>query len=270
MPIAKNIRKCTTLLNQISKKEYFRIFKRTIDAEIQNLERIKISSGMSQSNAEREAYKDILNYLSNVLQNGQTNIDAHINNKIQNGEISNADQARKSVAGNLFQQSIAYLLAKNVILGNITKPIIVTTSVKSLLDQYAQINVNGDVQTPDSDIIIYSETTNSPILNISCKTSFRERAGQTYKWKLLFDLATCTCPHKPTQANCPATVYNLTYTPSKPVKVGFITADFYNEINNPQIVGMFSFFDYAYITKTIGNTGIISLSNILNDINNLF
>ena len=259
MPVAKNIRKCNTLINQISNKEYFSIFKLTIDAEIQNLQTTKINAGLSQSDAEKEAYKDILNNLSSVLQNGQANIDAHINNKIHNGEISNADQARKSVAGNLFQQSIAYLLAKNVILGNITKPIIVTTSVKSLLDQYAQINVNGDIQKPDSDIIIYSETATSPILNLSCKTSFRERAGQTYKWKLLFDLATCTCLHKQTQPNCPATVYNLTYTPTKKVKVCFITADFYNEINNPQIIGMFSFFDYTYITKPIGNATIISL-----------
>lgn len=270
MRVAKNIRKCTTLINQISKKEYFRIFKPTIDAEIQSLTTIKINAGLSDSDAEKEAYKDILNSLSSVLQNGQTNIDAHINNKIQNGQISNADQARKSVAGNLFQQSIAYLLAKNVVLGNITKPVIVTTSVKSLLDQYAQINVNGDVQKPDSDIIVYSDATNSPILNLSCKTSFRERAGQTYKWKLLFDLVTCACPHKPTQADCPATVYNLIYTPTKYVKMGFITADFYNEINNPQIVGMFSFFDYAYITKQIGNASIFSLSNIINDINNMF
>lgn len=270
MAIAKNIKKCTTLINRISKKEYFSIFKSTIDSEILNIKNAKVSSGLSQADAEKEAYKDILNNLSTVLQNGQTNIDTYINNKIQRGVISDADQTRKSVAGNLFQQSIAYLLAKNLILGNIIKPIVVTMSVKSLLDQYAQINVNGEIQKPDSDIIIYSDLPTSPILNLSCKTSFRERAGQTYKWKLLFDLATCTCPHKPTQANCPATLYNLSYTPTKTVKVGFITADFYNEINNPQIAGMFSFFDFSYITKPVGNVSIIPLSNIIAEINNLF
>lgn len=95
-----------------------------------------------------------------------------INSRIASGAITNADQARKSAAGNIFQQLFAYSLAKNVLNGNIVSHVIVSTSVASVIDQYAAIAVGDDVQKPDSDVIVYSdEQEDSPIINFSCKTS---------------------------------------------------------------------------------------------------
>ena len=108
-------------------------------------------------------------------------------------------------------------------------------------------------------------------MNISCKTSCRERAGQTYKWKLLCDLATCNCIYKNGNPNCPSTRYNLNYTPTKPIKMCFVTADFYNELIQPQISGMFSFFDCSYVAKPVSpNNNVLPLHNIIQYINTIF
>lgn len=181
-------------------------------------------------------------------------------------------QARKSAAGNIFQQMFAYALAKNVVEGNITVNVIITTSVTNIIEQYAAIRVGEDIQKPDSDVIVYSEDIkNSPIMNFSCKTSCRERAGQTYKWKLLCDLATCRCDHKIGNNNCPATKYKLEYSPIRDIKTCFVTTDFYNELTNPQICAMFNFFDYSYIAKTMTPAANIkSLEYVIDDINAIF
>lgn len=51
----------------------------------------------------------------------------------------------------------AYALAKNVVEGNITVNVIITTSVTNIIEQYAAIRVGEDIQKPDSDVIVYSE-----------------------------------------------------------------------------------------------------------------
>lgn len=108
-------------------------------------------------------------------------------------------------------------------------------------------------------------------MNFSCKTSCRERAGQTYKWKLMCDLATCNCDHKEENPNCPVTRYNLTYIPSRPILTCFATTDFYDELSNPQISAMFHFFDFSYIAKTTSPSDSVSiLETVVDDINQVF
>lgn len=73
--------------------------------------------------------------------------------------------------------------------------------------------------------------------------------------------------------NCPKNIYNLQYDNSRRVIMNFVTADLYNEVNQPQINGMFNFFDNAYITKPNGefnNNNIRCFSNIIDDLNEIY
>ncbi len=102
------------------------------------------------------------------------------------------------------------------------------------------------MQKPDVDLVIYSLDSNAKLhkcLILSLKTSLRERAGQTYKWKLLMEIASTESSLKEK--------YDISYNPPILPLVCFATVNFYNEINNPQHRGMFKFFDCAFIGKNI-------------------
>lgn len=129
-----------------------------------------------------------------------------------------------------------------------------------------------DILKPDSNIIVYSiREDNSPIMNFSCKTSCGERAEQTYKWKLLCDLAACICDHKESNPDCPVSKYNLTYKPNRQILTCFVTTDFYDELSNPQTSAMFNFFDYSYVAKTTSPSSCVQVpENVVDDINHVF
>ncbi|MER3524905.1 MAG: hypothetical protein C4326_12865 [Ignavibacteria bacterium] len=97
------------------------------------------------------------------------------------------------------------------------------------------------------------------------KTSLRKRVGQTYKWKLLMDIAT-TDDCQSIKAK-----YELSYQAQVNFKVGPITTNFYQEITNPQQVGMLRFFDFVYITKA-GDWGerVRNFSEIVQDLNQIY
>ena len=271
MPNAQCIRKCNQLIRQLESKPYFAAALPALTTKIANLQRNFENTGVPSTVAYKQAIKSVLSHLHDVMRDGQPLVEAEIIDRINRGLISNADQARKSAAGNIFQQMVAYILAKNVIENNITKNVIVTTSTKNMIDTYAAIQVGDDIQKPDSDVIIYSPDNGTPIMNLSCKTSCRERAGQTYKWKLLCDLVTCDCDHKGNNPNCPSTKYGLSYTPERNILICFITTDFYDELANPQIAAMFNFFDYSYVAKEVSNNpNILTLENIVDNINTEF
>ena len=122
--------------------------------------------------------------------------------------------------------------------------------------------VDGETQKPDCDLVIYSlnkDETLKKCMILSLKTSLRERAGQTYKWKLLMEIATSENPIKEK--------YNIDYNPEKMPLIGFATVNFYNEINNPQHRGMFKFFDKSFIAKNIDADFISRLSTLPKYIN---
>ena len=266
----KNIKECKKLIKTLENKTYFPAVLSVYNEKLCSISQTLVDSGMNETEARKKSYITILSSLHDIMREAESRVETIINNRIAEGKIQNADQARKSVAGNAFQQLIAYSIAKNIVEKNIDKNIVVTMSTK-LLKEYAIIKVGEDEQKPDSDVLVYSLDDTSPIINYSCKTSCRERAGQTYKWKLLSDLATCNCDHIEDNENCPVKKYRLDYQPRRKIYCCFITADFYNELNNPQIAAMFNFFDYSYIAKeTSPSTRIKTLSNIINDINNIF
>lgn len=271
MPEEIYIRKAKKLIRTLESKIYFSAAIGAYDQKLSEIQSELTASGMLEIEAEKQAAQDVLSYLHDVMRNAQPLVERLINSRLDSGIISNADQARKSAAGNIFQQMFAYSIAKNILCGNITAHIIVTTSVADIIDKYASIVVDNDIQKPDSDVIVYSEDERSPILNFSCKTSCRERAGQTYKWKLLCDLATCKCEYKDGNNACPATKYNLVYTPERDIQMCFVTADFYNELTNPQISAMFNFFDNAYVAKPIApSITIKTLNCVIDDINTTY
>lgn len=51
----------------------------------------------------------------------------------------------------------------------------------------------------------------------------------------------------------------------------FVTTDFYDELNNPQISAMFNFFDHSYVAKNVSPANNISiLKNVTEDIDTIF
>jgi len=148
--------------------------------------------------------------------------------------------------------------------GNI-RPDIFITSQKSKVpsfDEISTINVDGETQKPDCDLVIYSlnlDNTLKKCMILSLKTSLRERAGQTYKWKLLMEIAT--------SENNVKDKFNITYEPDVMPLVCFATVNFYNEINQPQQRGMFKFFDKAFIAKNIDADFISRMSSLPKYIN---
>lgn len=264
------INECNKLIRKLERNNYFSAafpaYNSKLSEIIENLQ----LAGVAE--AERVGNIKILSFLSEIMRTAQPLVEEFIQQRVNSGLISDASQARKSAAGNIFQQFVAYTMAKNVVLGNIEKEVIVTTSTKKILDDYAVIKVGDDVQKPDSDVLIYSPCdTHSPIINFSCKTSCRERAWQTFKWKLLCDIATCNCDHKSTTASCPANRYHLEYHPQRQICMCFVTSDFYDEIGQPQIAAMFNFFDKSYVAKPGVDEGSInSFENVIDYINSLY
>lgn len=107
--------------------------------------------------------------------------------------------------------------------------------------------------SPDCDLIIYSYQIDSEVdqldrwIILSLKTSMRERAAQTYKWKLLLEIAndnSCKIKEK----------YNISYNFEKAPLICFVTVNFYNEINNPQQRGMLKFFDRSFLAKELDSS----------------
>lgn len=268
MKEAKNITMCKKLIGDLEKKEYFSAALNAYNNRYADIVRKLMEEGEEEEVATAHAYKIILSHLHDIMRAAEPFVEAVIQQRIEKKVIKDAAQARKSAAGNLFQQFVAYTLAQNIVFRNIRKNVVVTLSAR-VLDQYAVIKVGEDEQKPDSDVLVYSvEDRTGPIINFSCKTSCRERAGQTYKWKLLSDLATCKCEHQKDNKDCPVTKYGLKYDPQRKIYMCFITADFYEECGNPQISAMFNFFDQAYIAKTEIPSGKVKiLQDVIDDIN---
>lgn len=189
-----------------------------------------------------------ISYLTEIMQNSIVAVEAIIQERIKSGEINDASQTRKAVAGNGFQGLVAYALIYLQNEGLISKDLAITLKPKKhkFIENYATIKVGDDVQKPDVDLMVYhsKELEKAPVLIFSIKTSLRERVGQTYKWKLLMDIATSEDCMQIKQK------YGLSFKVKADFKVGFITTNFYDEITQPQQIGMLNFFDYVYLTKS--------------------
>jgi len=212
----------------------------------------------------------ILDHLSDIMRNSEVGVEAIIQRRLRKRQISNADQARVSVAGKNYENLVAFALEVNRIEQNIPNDLIIepVTKKSRIIGEFATINVGEETQKPDADLAIYRRKKDSPLVICSTKTSLRERAGQSYKWKLLLDISRCNCEH---DDGCPLRKYEITYPADREIYFFFITADFYDEIHQPQQRGMFQFFDGSYVTKKIESVDYINgLSEIIKDLNVIF
>ncbi len=200
-----------------------------------------------------------LNKIHDILVNSKPDVEKLLEERKSEGKIKDVNQARKAIVGNAFSKVLVYLFLKNKIYGNI-RPDIFITSKKSNFFQKNMflITVGGETQKPDVDLIIYNNK-NKKCIFLSLKTSLRERVSQTYKWKLLIDIATTDNQIKEK--------YDIKYDFSNVPFVCFATVNFYNEINNPQTRGTLKFFDKAFISKDIGNDLISPLSELIDFVN---
>lgn len=203
------------------------------------------------------------NYLHPILLDSKDDVEKLLDERIKNGDIKDKSQARKSIAGSAFSLLIKYVFLKLKEQSAIAENIFITSNPKKhpLIENMVTIYVGDDTQKPDMDIAIYSVIDEKlyKCFILSLKTSLRERAGQTYKWKLLLEIATSDCSIKDK--------YNIRYENDTMPLVGFATVNFYNEINNPQHRGMFQFFDRAFIGKPIESDFIANLSELPNFVN---
>ena len=226
----------------------------------------RINSFIQSYSNDRKAWQEVFNEIYTILIDAKDDVEKILEKRKNQGEIKDIRQSMKSIAGNTFSNAIIYIFLNNKIVGNI-KPEIYITSKKSQIKNFeniATIYVDGETQKPDCDLIIYSKKKNENIdgcIILSLKTSLRERAGQTYKWKLLMEIATYENPIKDK--------YNISYKPDKMPIICFATVNFYDEINNPQHRGMFKFFDKSFIAKPIKEDFISPLSHLANFVNKM-
>ncbi|MDR0646446.1 MAG: BsaWI family type II restriction enzyme [Elusimicrobiota bacterium] len=210
------------------------------------------------------AYLAVFDEVFRILNEAKTSVDTYLKKRKIKGEIRDEKQALKSIAGNSFSLALVYIFLKNKEWGNINANIFVTSRPSEVpsFDKVAIINVDGETQKPDCDLVIYSLDKDKMLkkcMILSLKTSLRERAGQTYKWKLLMEIATSD--------NSIKEKYHIEYNPPKIPLIAFATVNFYNEINNPQHRGMFKFFDKSFIAKNIDADFIVRMSTLPNYIN---
>lgn len=200
----------------------------------------------------------VLDYSYFILQDSKDKIEILLDERVRKGEIKDKSQARKSIAGAAFSNLIIYSFLRAKDSGLVNENIFITNKTKSFKNMVS-INVDGETQKPDMDLIVYSKNEDGSVnklMIISLKTSLRERAGQTYKWKLLLEIATTDNPIKEK--------YNINYNVEKMPTVCFATVNFYNEINSPQHRGMFKFFDNSFIGKPLNEDFISNLSELIN------
>ncbi len=205
-----------------------------------------------------------LNKIYEILINSENDVRQLIEDRKRKGVVSDISQALKSIAGNAFSNCMVYLFLMNKREGNIKSNIFITSKKSRVKDfeKIATIKIGEETQKPDVDLIVYTKKEDGSLdkcIILSLKTSLRERAGQTYKWKLLMEIATTQNPIREK--------YDIKYNIFKMPIICFATVNFYNEINNPQHRGMFKFFDKAFIAKEINSDFISPLSDFINFVN---
>jgi len=202
---------------------------------------------------------ETFNYIYEILTTSKVDVEKLLVIREKEGEIKDKSQARKSIAGAAFSNILVYLFLKAKEQGLVRDDIYISDNGRNkMFEGMVTINVDGETQKPDMDVIIYSKNKDASIkklMIISLKTSLRERAGQTYKWKLLLEIATTE--------NAIKDKYNISYDIRKMPLVCFATVNFYNEINNPQHRGMFKFFDNSFIGKPLKSDFISNMSELV-------
>ena len=188
---------------------------------------------------------DAADHLSRIMDDARGEVEELLRRRKAAGVIRDADQARKTVAGHGFQRLAFCALASLQADGQIPPHVVFTLRTqKHPRLGGSVIRVGPEVIKPDVDLLIHSDRDDgAPVCVYSLKTSLRERAGQTHRWKILLDIVT--------SKNCLSIKekYDLQYAGGAGFRLVLLTTNFYEEIANPQQRGLLQFFDQVYLTK---------------------
>ena len=155
-----------------------------MSAPLKELEKFISSSKLK----ENQSFKEAFNYIQKFMLDSRVAVNKILETRKREGLIRDISQASKSIVGNMFASLLSYLFLKNKELGNISQNVFITNksqAIKKFGEDFT-IHIGEETQKPDCDLLIYNEEKR---IIISLKTSLRERAGQTYKWKLLLEIA---------------------------------------------------------------------------------
>ncbi len=226
------------MLKEIEKKTISKIR----DAYYMGPSLARIDQILNEAKSPHIGIETALDSLHEILKSALSEVNEIIQARIEACEIKSAEQARRSVVGSSFAYLIQYLLLVAKSHGVLESSVNISTTIpKELFAKGFVIEVANETQKPDCDLLIWkTEPTRAIILSL--KTSLRERASQTYKWKLLLEIA------GDKNSNV-AKKYDISYPSEVIPKICFATVNFYNEINQPQQRGMLKFFDSAFIAK---------------------
>ena len=224
----------------------------------------RINYFVDKRNNSKKALKEVFNQIYSILVDAKQDVEKILEKRKRKGKIKDIRQSMKSIAGNTFSSAVVYVFLQNKIIGNINSEIFITNKKSQIknFENITTIHVDGETQKPDCDLVIFTKKENNDVdkcMILSLKTSLRERAGQTYKWKLLMEIAT--------SENSIKEKYGISYNTDKIPLICFATVNFYDEINNPQHRGMFKFFDKSFIAKPINEDFISPLSNLIDFVN---
>ncbi len=198
-----------------------------------------------QSAIQKTGLPGAVDHLSGLMREAQSMVEELLVARKNSGEIRDVDQARRVVAGNAFQALVFCALASLQAAGAIPAHLIFTLKTRNNPRLGGSvIEVGPEKIKPDVDLLIYSDANHAaPVCIYSLKTSLRERAGQTHRWKVLLDIVTAE--------NCRSIKekYDLKYAGGANFLMSMITTNFYDEVTSPQQKGLLRFFDYVYLTK---------------------
>ena len=205
-------------------------------------------------------------YLTASMREAQTSVERLIDERIAAGKINDRDQARKSLAGNGFQAIVFMALCAMQTEGLIPARVIFSLKPKRhpVIKKFAVIKTGNEELKPDMDLMAYAPESEH-VAVYSLKTSLRERAGQTHRWKLLMDIATAP------DAESLRTRYDLRFEGGATFRMNLITTNFYDEITAPQQRGLLQFFDRVYLTKPGDFAApVLNFSRIAEDLTEMY
>ena len=206
-------------------------------------------------------------YLTEVIGAANDEVQALISGRVASGAITDGKQASKSVVGHGFQVLVLTALGSLQAAGMFPKHVICTLSTANHPKIGGSvIHVGPEKIKPDADLLIHSDrSANEPVCLFSLKTSLRERAGQTHRWKVLLDIVTAENCHSLKNK------YSLRYDGGSDFRMGLITTNFYNEITKPQQKGLLRFFEHVYLTKPgEWETPIVPFASIAEDLRSIY
>lgn len=145
-------------------------------------------------------------------------------------------QVKRKVAGDYFQAVVFWDIVdtatKSGLRALLNRRVQTVPALSNAIPDY-----NGTELKPDTDIVFYKPASQKPVYILSCKTSFRERLGQTGMWKLFYDMATYSC----NDPSCPSHSFSLSGSTKRNIYTGFVTIDWYDELKSNDIADTLDF-----------------------------